>query len=98
MDESVNQVRCAQESCPTPELCRLSRCRAGTVAIVRQLTATPEVNQRLREMGFGETQRIKVLQGSSNLLCQVCNARLGLSARLAEQIWVEPIHPLPLAA
>jgi Fe2+ transport system protein FeoA len=68
------------------------------VAIVRQLTATPEVNQRLREMGFGEAQRIKVLQGSSSLLCQVCNARLGLSARLAEQIWVEPVTFLPLAA
>ena len=98
MEGSGNQPRCAQETCPTPELCRLSRCRAGTIAIVRQLTAAPEVNQRLREMGFGETQRVKVLQGSSNLLCQVCNARLGLSARLADQIWVELIHPLPLAA
>ena len=98
MDDSAIPLRCAAEACPTPELCRLSRCRAGTVAIVRQLTATPEVNQRLREMGFGEAQRIKVLQGSSNLLCQVCNARLGLSARLAEQIWVEPVPSLPLAA
>ncbi len=98
MDDSGTSPRCAVNACPTPELCRLSRCRAGTVAIVRQLTAAPEVNQRLREMGFGETQRIKVLQGSANLLCQVCNARLGLSARLADQIWVEPVSPLPWAA
>lgn len=98
MDVLGSNGRCSPETCPTPELCRLSGCRAGTVAIVRQLTATPEVNQRLREMGFGEAQRIKVLQGRSNLLCQVCNARLGLSARLADQIWVELVPTMAKAA
>jgi Fe2+ transport system protein FeoA len=65
--------------------------RAGTIVVVKQLTAPPDVNQRLREMGFGEEQRVKVLTLQSNLLCQVCNARLGLSERLADCILVEPV-------
>lgn len=48
-------------------------------------------------MGFGEEQRVKVITLQNNVLCQVCNARLGLSARLAEQILVETLpSPSPL--
>ena len=75
---------CLPEACRAPEVCPLNSVRAGTTVVVKRLTASPEVNQRLREMGFGEEQRVKVLNLQSNLLCQVCNARLGLSARLAE--------------
>ena len=77
---------------PAPRtLSPLSRVRAGCVVIVRQLTAGDDTNQRLREMGFGEEQRVKVITLQNNVLCQVCNARLGLSARLAEQILVETL-------
>ncbi len=80
---------------PAPRtLSPLSRVRAGCVVIVRQLTASDDTNQRLREMGFGEEQRVKVITLQNNVLCQVCNARLGLSARLAEQILVETL-PAP---
>jgi Fe2+ transport system protein FeoA len=73
----------------------LNRVRAGTTVVVKQLTASPDMNRRLREMGFGEEQRIKVLSLANNLLCQVCNARLGLSERLAETILVQPLsYPL----
>ncbi|MBL9175511.1 MAG: ferrous iron transport protein A [Verrucomicrobiales bacterium] len=65
--------------------------RAGCVVIIKRLTATAEVNQRLREMGFGEEQRVKVITLQNNVLCQVCNARLGLSAKLAETILVEQV-------
>lgn len=68
------------------------------MVIVRQLTASPDTNQRLREMGFGEEQRVKVITLQSTVLCQVCNARLGLSAKLAESIMVEPVSSLGLAA
>ena len=70
----------------------MNRVRAGTTVVVKQLTAAPDVNQRLRELGFGENQRIKVITLQSNLLCQVCNARLGLSSKLAECILVEPVR------
>jgi Fe2+ transport system protein FeoA len=73
----------------------LNRVRAGTTVVVKQLTASPDMNRRLREMGFGEEQRITVLSLANNLLCQVCNARLGLSERLAETILVQPLsYPL----
>ena len=73
----------------------MNRVRASTTVVVKQLTASPDMNRRLREMGFGEEQRIKVLSLANNLLCQVCNARLGLSERLAETILVQPLsYPL----
>jgi hypothetical protein len=40
-------------------------------------------------MGFCEQQRIKLLSRHSNIICQVCNARLGISKQLAETILVE---------
>lgn len=75
----------------SPPLFPLNRMRAGCVVIIKRLTATPEINQRLREMGFGEEQKVKVITLQNNVLCQVCNARLGLSAKLAETILVEQV-------
>ncbi len=48
--------------------------------------------RRLRELGFCEEQRIKLLSQQTNLICLVCNVRLGISAELAESIWVEPLR------
>ena len=61
--------------------------------VVRRLEGTEETNRRLREMGFGEEQRVRVISLQAHVLCQVCNARLGVSARLAEVILVEPLSP-----
>ena len=49
-------------------------------------------------MGFCEDQRIKLLSRNANLICQVCNARLGLSTQLAGLIMVEHVNPKRLAA
>lgn len=78
--------------CAGSNLCPLSRVKAGTVVCIRELSATPEVRVRLREMGFGEKQIVKLLSRQSNLICQVCNARLGISEKLAETILVEPLR------
>jgi Fe2+ transport system protein FeoA len=72
-------------------VCPLSKMRVGTSCRIKQLCASPEIAHRLREMGFCEDQRIKLLSQHSNVICQVCNARLGISAELAEAIWVEPL-------
>ena len=72
-------------------VCPLSRVEAGTVVCVKQLSATPDVTSRLREMGICEEQQIKLLSRDSNLICQVCNARLGISEELAESILVEAV-------
>jgi Fe2+ transport system protein FeoA len=55
------------------------------------LAASPEVTERLREMGLRERQEIKLVARESNYICQVCNARLGISHKLAEAILVEPV-------
>ena len=44
-------------------------------------------------MGFCEEQRIRLLMKHTNIICQVCNARLGISSQLAKTIMVEQIPP-----
>ena len=78
--------------CPKPFTCPLSRVKAGMAVRIKALSAPPEVSKRLREIGFGEEQVIKLLIRHSNLICQVCNARLCISERLAETIMVEPLQ------
>ena len=80
--------------CALPDICPLSRVQAGSVVCVKQLRTPPELTGRLREMGFREDQRIKVLARSSNFICQVCNSRLGLSPELAEAILVQKVPGL----
>jgi ferrous iron transport protein A len=70
---------------------------AGTAVRIKRLSAPPEVSHRLRELGFCEEQRIKLLSRHSNFICLVCNARLGISEQLAENILVEPL-PAPRTA
>jgi len=77
--------------CPKPSTCPLSRVRAGMLVRIKQLAAPPEVSRRLREIGFGEQQVIRLLVSQSSLICQVCNARLALSSHLAQMILVEPL-------
>ena len=74
-------------------LCKLSEVQAGASVVIKQLSASPELSTRLRELGFCEEQRIKLLSRNPNLICQVCNARLGLSSQLANLIWVEKSKP-----
>ena len=60
---------------------------------IKQLCAAPEVQNRLRELGFCEDQIIKLLTSQANFICQVCNARLAISEQLAKLIMVEPLRP-----
>ena len=83
----------APDGCPKADICPLNKVRAGTCVRIKRLSAEPELSQRLREMGFHEDQKIKLLSRHANLICQVCNARLGISERLAEIILVEPLPP-----
>ncbi len=63
---------------------------------IKQLAATPDVNDRLRELGFCEDQQVRLLSQQTNVICQVCNVRLGISAQLADSILVEPMAaPVP---
>lgn len=72
-------------------LCPLDRVRAGMVVRIKQLCAAPELSRRLREMGLGEEQIIRLVTSQANVICQVCNARMALSVQLAQAILVEPV-------
>jgi len=76
---------------PRCEVCPLSRMRAGAAVRIKQLCAAPEVQNRLREIGLGEEQIIRLLTSQNNFICLVCNTRLAISEQLAELILVEPV-------
>jgi Fe2+ transport system protein FeoA len=86
---------CGEAHCLGPEVCPLSKVRAGTSVRIRQLTSSPEVSHRLREMGFCEDQKVRLVSHQSSVICQVCNMRLGISSHLADKILVEPLSPIP---
>jgi Fe2+ transport system protein FeoA len=61
------------------------------VVCIKHLATAPDVTDRLRELGFCEEQQIKLVARESSYICQVCNARLGISRQLAESIMVEAV-------
>jgi Fe2+ transport system protein FeoA len=75
----------------------LNRVKAGVAVRIKKLCASPEMQDRLREIGFCEERIIRLLTSHTNYICQVCNARLAISERLARLIMVEPVPP-PLVA
>ncbi len=81
---------CEEARC---EVCPLSLVRAGAAVRIRQLCAAPELQNRLRELGFCEDQIIRLLTSQTNFICQVCNTRLAISEQLAKIILVEPLQP-----
>ena len=71
------------------DVCPLSRVQAGVAVRIKRLCASPDLQNRLRELGLGEDQIIKLLTSQTNFICQVCNARLAISEHLAQLI-LEP--------
>jgi Fe2+ transport system protein FeoA len=91
VNKKVTGYKVVEGHCAGPVVCPLSRVKAGTTVCIKELAAAPEVRDRLRELGLGEEQRIKLLSSEANVICQVCNARLALSEKLAKTILVEPL-------
>ena len=102
-DSSIRSMNSLEPTCRSTrnesrcELCPLTRVQAGVAVRIRQLCASPEMQHRLRELGFCEDQIIRLVTSRNNLICQVCNARLAISEELARLILVEPI-PRPARA
>ena len=78
------------DRCDNP-LCPLNQVKAGLAVRVKRLCASPQVADRLREIGFCEDQIIRLLTSHSNIICMVCNTRLALSPQIAQTILVEPV-------
>lgn len=64
-------LRSAESAMCANRLCPLNRLRSGMAARVKQLCASPEVGQRLREIGLGEEQVVRLLSGGVNVICIV---------------------------
>lgn len=85
------ECTCLESRCP------LNRVKAGLIVRIKRLCASEETAQRLREIGLGEEQLIRLLTCHTNIICQVCSARLAISRELAETILVEPLPQLVAA-
>jgi Fe2+ transport system protein FeoA len=77
--------------CDANPLCPLNRARVGTSVRIKRLPECEDVTTRLREIGLGEEQVVKLVSAQTMVVCQVCNARLAIGAALAESILVEPV-------
>lgn len=76
---------------PNCQVCPLSLVEAGVEVRIRKLCAAPDMQNRLREIGLREDQIIRLLMNQTSFICQVCNARFAISAKLAQMILVEPV-------
>ena len=76
---------------PRCALCPLNRVQVGVAVRIRQLCASADMQNRLREIGLCEDQVVRLVTSRDNLICQVCNARLAISEQLARLILVEPV-------
>ena len=76
---------------PACAVCPLSRVQAGVTVRIRKLCATAETQHRLREIGLGEDQIVRLITSQANFICQVCNTRMAISEQLARLILVEPV-------
>lgn len=90
-DQEKQSIRVLEGQCSRAAVCPLSQIEAGSIVCIKQLITDPEVSDRLRELGVFEKQKIKLLARNSSFICQVCNARLGISEKLAESILVENV-------
>ena len=96
--KATPEFKVLEGRCAGPQVCPLSRVKAGAVVCIKQLSAAPEVTDRLRELGFCEDQKIRLVARQANYICQVCNARLAISGKLADSIMVETVPaPVPKA-
>jgi Fe2+ transport system protein FeoA len=98
VSESLHTHIHVEGQCAGTAICPLSDVAAGSVVCIKRLSADPDMKDRLRELGLREEQKIKLISRQSNFICVVCNARLGISEQLAENIFVEPLTiPAPSA-
>ncbi|HPC61103.1 MAG TPA: FeoA family protein [Verrucomicrobiota bacterium] len=96
MKEPVSQpYNVIEGQCAGTQVCPLSRVQAGQMVCIKGLVASPETCARLRELGFCEEQKVRLLARNATFICQVCNARLGISEKLAESILVETLSHTP---
>ncbi|MDE3066064.1 MAG: ferrous iron transport protein A [Verrucomicrobiota bacterium] len=72
---------------------RLDELPPGTCAVVRRIDTESEGVQRLKALGICLGRRVEVLKTGDPLIVKVFGSRIGLSASLAAQVWLERCRP-----
>ena len=71
----------------------LTKIPDGRFVRIDRLQSEPDICFRLREMGFCENAIIRmVVNGEGNLICEVCNTRIGINHSIALDIIVIPFE------
>ncbi len=71
----------------------LAQTPAGKKVRVSKIESQPETCHRLLELGFCENATIRcVVNGSNQLICEVCNTKIGLHHSIANSIIVTPLE------
>ncbi len=71
----------------------LTQIPVGRFARIHRLESHPDVSFRLREMGFCENAVVRlVVNEEGNLICEICNTRIGLNHSVADDIIVSPFE------
>lgn len=71
----------------------LTQIPVGRYVRIHRLQSEPGICFRLRELGFCENAVIRtVTNGEGNLICEVCNTRVGLNHSIAHDILVTPFE------
>ena len=76
---------------PAAELMALSTAPAGAVARVVRVAADSDDAARLMAMGLCVGRRVQVVKAGDPLIVSAVGARVGLSARLAAGVLVQPL-------
>jgi hypothetical protein len=83
----THQCKILEGCCAGPEVCPLSQIKAGTVVAIKQLTVSPEMGDRLREMGFCEEQQIKLLARNSSFISRSAMRAWGSARNSPKPSW-----------
>jgi Fe2+ transport system protein FeoA len=71
-------------------LVRLHELQPKVCAVVRRIEAEDDSMDRLKAMGICIGRRVELVKSGDPLIVRVFGSRLGISARLAHRVLVEP--------
>jgi len=72
---------------------RLDELPPHTCAVVRRIATDGEEVQRLKSLGLCVGRQIEVVKSGDPLIVKIFGSRIGLSASLAECVWLEVCAP-----
>ena len=80
----------------------LNRLEPGQCAVVRRVESDSEEVQRLKMLGLCVGRRVELMRAGDPLIIRIFSSRIGISASLASQVWLElclpghcALHPAP---